>query len=170
MTNLLHSSRFSFSFFSFLFPHFPCFLFYLFSHDQDFQYEGRNWRNQATYNVTDVRKRKRLELERRALEQPLPQYRIVQSLNLRPVISQRAKETIVTEAVSSSSDANYNNIQTRSRIQVINSGLCANRDNDPVSSSTEMTDSARMNVDITRAKRVHTWCPMVDDSDTDDSD
>lgn len=137
---------------------------------KDFQYEGRNWRNQATYNVTDVRKRKRLEMERRALEQPLPQYRIVQSLNLRPVISQRAKETIVTEAVSSSSDSNYNNIQTRSRIQVINSGLCANRDNDPVSSSSEMADTSRMYEDIKRAKRVLKWCPSADDSDTDDSD
>ena len=140
----------------------------------DFHYEGRNWRNQATYKVTDIRKRKRLEMERKAAEEAaeaaLPQYRIVPTLNLRPVITRRARETVVTEAVSSSSDTRYDNIQTRSRIQSVNYGSSGSRDIDPVSSSSEHAECSRMHANYTRAKRVLKYVPMVEDSDTDDSD
>lgn len=94
--------------------------------------------------MTDIRKRKRLEMERLAAQEALlPQYRIVPHLNLRPVISRRAKETVVTEAVSSSSDGKLTNIQTRSRLQVVNSGTRNTRDNDPVSSSSEFEELSR---------------------------
>lgn len=121
--------------------------------------------------MTDVRKRKRLEMEKlAAVEALLPQYRIVPNLNLRPVITRRAKETVVTEAVSSSSDGRLTNIQTRSRIQVVNSGTRGTRDNDPVSSSSEYAECSRMNANHARAKRVLKYVPRVEDSDTDESD
>lgn len=115
--------------------------------------------------MTDIRKRKRLELERLQAERQRPQYRI-----LRPVITRRAKETVITSDVSSSSDSK---MPRRSFNQNWNNGSACSAI-DPVSSSSSgcyckiaIFEGAKRMVNAYEKKKLR---ERFNGSDTDDSD
>lgn len=90
---------------------------------KDFQYvPQRNWENQATYQLSDERKRKRLEnLKRAAEEAMVSPLRLVKSLHLRPAMPLGTEKVKVTEAVSSCAQIRPTTVQIRSRYNVDNS-------------------------------------------------